>query len=335
VTSEEPVVQEVGAVQRPEAEAKRLPLGGERQARLDRYGDPLPPGAIARLGTLRLRHGDMVRNLGFSPDNKKLISADWHGVHVWDTNTGRHLRKFGDPRGRQFQSISFSEDGRTVALAMDQGDIDIWDVATGRRRHQFHIGRFSSVILSPDGLLLAGLEMDDKDRQSMHLWNARTGKEIHRFQGHEDTIHSIKFSSDGKMLISASDDKSIRFWDILTGKQVRRFDCSDSVGQIAVAPDGKTLASVNTKKNQGANFTFWRAGEYIVLWDIASGKEKCRLKGHKENGVSALAFHPNCKTLVSADWGTMYWWDVVTGKELPGPKLAAGKVVVLAFAPDG
>ena len=101
-------------------------------ARTDLLGDPLPKGAIARLGTLRFRHGDMVRNLGFFPDGKTLLSADWHAVHVWDAATGRLIRCFGDPHGRQFQDIAFSADGSTAALTMSDGEISIWDAAHGQ-----------------------------------------------------------------------------------------------------------------------------------------------------------------------------------------------------------
>jgi WD40 repeat protein len=280
----------------------------------------------------------MVRNLGFSAYGKTLLSADWHAVERWDAVTGRHLGRFGDPRGRQFQSIAFSADGRTVALSVSEGDVDIWEAVRGRRVLQFAVGRFPRLALSPDGKTLA-VDEGAGGRQALSLWDATTGKEVRRLAGHSDTVHALVFSGDGKTLLSSSDDRTVRFWDAATGKQVRVLDQPNPAGEIALAPDGKTLASVAVTKKEwkdvgGGGGTAWLATDEVALWDLATGKETHRLKGH-ENGVHGLAFAPDGKTLVTCDWQTTHWWDVATGQELPERRVPAARVVTMAFSPDG
>src|SRR5262249_24474224 len=67
--------------------------GGPKQVGLDGLGDPLPPGAILRLGTARMRHQWGVEAVGFSLDGKHVVSAGGHSLRVWDAATGKELRQ--------------------------------------------------------------------------------------------------------------------------------------------------------------------------------------------------------------------------------------------------
>src|SRR5581483_4167945 len=61
----------------------------EAAGRVDRLGDPLPPGALLRLGTVRFQHGKGIEAAALAPDGKLLVTAGTDAVRVWDTATGR------------------------------------------------------------------------------------------------------------------------------------------------------------------------------------------------------------------------------------------------------
>jgi RNA polymerase sigma factor (sigma-70 family) len=82
----------------------------------DAFGDPLPPGGVARIGTRRLcGPPDDPRWLGFSPDGAKLASQNWYCVSVWDAATGRLLVERTDYRARE-GAVAWRADGTGVAL---------------------------------------------------------------------------------------------------------------------------------------------------------------------------------------------------------------------------
>src|SRR5437762_8051064 len=83
-----------GALAQPAPAKLDMGCPGREPPRLDLHGDPLPDGAIARLGTVRFRHGQIISGLAFAGDGKSIIASDFYsGVHVWDTE-GREVRRF-------------------------------------------------------------------------------------------------------------------------------------------------------------------------------------------------------------------------------------------------
>src|SRR5262249_7931079 len=117
----------------------------------DRFGDQLPAGAIARLGSVRFRLPNSYMKI-FSPDCKTLAVAAEDGIHLRDLATGRTVRKLAVPQ--QIQSMVFSPDGRTLG-SEESGRIRVWDIFSERELHQFQAGSDARLrMMTPDGKTL-------------------------------------------------------------------------------------------------------------------------------------------------------------------------------------
>ena len=72
---------------------------GQAPANVANPEDPLPRGALARLGTLRWRHTQPISFLAILPDGSTVLTVcQDQTVHLWDSKTGQQVRQFGPPR---------------------------------------------------------------------------------------------------------------------------------------------------------------------------------------------------------------------------------------------
>jgi hypothetical protein len=96
---------------------------GTPEPSVDGDREPLPQGAVLRLGSLRLRHRSALRSVAFTPDGKLLGSAGWdHVIRAWDPATGKQVREVRAPE-RGVDAIAFSPDGKLLAEAGMTGDV--------------------------------------------------------------------------------------------------------------------------------------------------------------------------------------------------------------------
>jgi RNA polymerase sigma factor (sigma-70 family) len=304
-------------------------------ARTDRYGDPLPPQALERLGTLRFRPGVWVWHLSFSPDGKLLAAAthNWQAdsISLWDRATGKCLRLIDIGNKSPF-TLAFTPDGKILAAQDHQGEIHLWEVESGKelRRFKGHVGFLGSwmgrivlsvgFIFTPDGKALVARGPD----KAIHLWELATGKELRKFQADPEDLSPLAFSRDGKLLATYN-EKLIRLWDVQTGKEKTRLRGHEtSVGSPVFSPNGKTLSVLAGKGWQGTAY----------VWDIAAAKLL-----HKWNlpvSASPYCISPDGATaLAGGHYGDMRLIDLANGKEIRRCSCPLYPISAAAFSPDG
>ncbi len=317
------------------------------RVRVDRFDDPLPDGALARIGTTRFRHGDFIGSLTFTADGKRLLSQGTDGVRVWDAATGRELRHLNAEAGTRFLWAGFSPDGKLVATTQfeDSGiakasPFTIWDLATGKKVKALGGAIYGCVSFAPSGRLLAAARYDSV----VEIWDVAAGKKRASCRAHEgqNRVPSLAFTQDGKTLMTASADKTVCFWEAATGKKLRGIDgVVNTHGSLALSPDGKLIASVDHKESPPNVIGGETPLSRIRILDAAGGKvlrhvevPAKKLPFGQLNAVRYIALSPDGKTLAGvASDGLVYLWDVHTGKELIRIETFAPTAV--AFAPGG
>lgn len=232
------------------------------QARLDQYGDPLPAGALQRLGTARLLHaGGGVRHLAFDPDGALLASVgDDYVIRLWDTVTGQQVQAFSDRR-YSVESLAYSPDGKTLA-AGTYGMVQLWEVRSGKELRQLglpfedvnKVQYVNAVAFSTDGKILASGCSDG----FLRLWDPATGKERKAWRASDDYIKRIALSPDGKLLASSDKDGAVRIWGLATARELRRLAGSHSF--VVFSPNSELLATVD-------------GGGNSCVFEVATGKK--------------------------------------------------------------
>jgi WD40 repeat protein len=287
-------------------------------ARLDLHGDPLPPFALARLGTVRWRHrGLSVHALVFSRDGRTVYASDG-GVTALDVTTGAvrwsvtdpsvaHVAILPDPRGDHLAAVGpggkftrFDVDGtRLASLALPSHSLTA--LAVSRDGGTVFVGGFKpyGALLAPDGSLRATLPVEG----GMYL-------------------NSGTFSPDGATLATTDAHAQVALWSVADARLIRTFGRADlQPNDAAFTPDGRLLV-VGTCSGQ------------LIVFDVASGEAVARWKAHQASVHRVAVTADGLHLVTASEDGNLSLWRLADGERLATRGGGFG-VPALALSPDG
>jgi WD40 repeat protein len=153
--------------------------------------------------------------------------------------------------------IALSFDGKLLAGATAQGDVQVWSREDGTLQKHFPAGfGVSTMRFGPQSDVLA---LGGKDGR-VSFWSLQSGAMVFESKKHSAMVNAIAFSLDGKLMATGSDDRTAIIWEVGSGKAHRTLKGHDfTATSLAFSPGGDLLAVGSGNAS-------------VVLWDVATGK---------------------------------------------------------------
>lgn len=302
-------------------------------ARLDVFGDPLPPAALSRCGTHRFWHppdGSLggLYSVCFSPDSRRLVSAMGLTARVWDLEDGRERVVLSGHTGILFSALYVSTE-RIVTSGHD-GTVRLWNAEEGTELRRWTLARsVRSLCLSRDGrTLLAGTDEPD----GFTVLDLERDEPLRRVSSEEATAGTelVTFSPDGTQVFTVEQ----KWREGLYGARLCAFDFETGALQWAVQGPADYMPWLH----------FSRDGEQVTC-PLAVRGHRAPMSFHVRTGavvptepsadISARCFLPDGTLVMMGDGTVELHFPGPVVQEFPLPTDCGGQVARPVPSPDG
>jgi WD40 repeat protein len=227
--------------------------------RTDPYGDPLPDGAVSRIGTTRMLHDDTLTWADFSADGKRLVTGGMYGerqVHVWDVATGQRVALLPTKAGNETWAVAASSDGKRAAAILSTPGKDayrmwlkVWDVASGKKIAEVlteeRAGGHERVAFAPDGKS-AAVRIG-----KIHLVDLEADRVTGTLDDPDDQLLELRYADGGRLLFVGG-VRTFTIWDVKTRRRLEweNLDALGDTGNLStrsLSADGRTMVLAGTE----------------------------------------------------------------------------------------
>jgi eukaryotic-like serine/threonine-protein kinase len=216
-------------------------------------------------------------------------------------------------------SVAFDPNSDTLAMAVEDGSVRLWDLPTKSIKTTFkaHRGVIWVTRFAPDGSYLA----TGGDDGLLKLWRMGESEPFRTFP-HPNAVRGLTLSHDGQRLYAGDRQGGLHVWSVDSEEPLAQSQQPDAIYAVALSPDGSALATAGSDKA-------------IRLLNAATLQPKLPLEGHAGQ-VYALAFNRDGSRLASVGWDqTIRIWDAGSGLLQNSWKAHGGDIWTVAYSPDG
>jgi RNA polymerase sigma factor (sigma-70 family) len=292
----------------------------------DRFGDPLPTGAVIRLGTLAFRQSNLVA-IGFRETGELVAFSEDVAVHAWPAD-GRPEVATTLLLGKKEYAWrrAMSADARFAAAFLTGPKLVIWDISGDKPAEYLsrEVKDVYKLAFSGNGEWLAVNDSDRNSKDNLLLCHLPT-KEWSALAVGEMYIESLSFTPDGKALAVANSEGVVVIDTAQKNVVLRVTVPRERPAFAALSADGTTLAVLPMRWLHGPE-------PILRLFSVETGQERKAFKLSAAT-VRWVEFSPDGNRIWTGGPRGLSEWNPSTGKlvrQVAGPADHAP-----AFSPDG